>query len=59
MPVKDILGTARTGFGCLNEHEFVLLGGRLRAWTVKSGALSNSASWEEEILTAIRKGTPP
>jgi len=27
VPVERVIGTARTGFGCLNEYEFVLLGG--------------------------------
>ena len=27
VPVERILSTARTGFGCLNEFEFVVIGG--------------------------------
>jgi hypothetical protein len=30
VPVRRILGSCVTGFGCLNEQEFVLLGGRVR-----------------------------
>jgi len=26
VPLKNIIATARSGFGCLNEQEFVLLG---------------------------------
>jgi len=26
VPVRNILGTAKTGFGCLNEGEFVIFG---------------------------------
>lgn len=28
IPVSRIVGTARTGFGCLNEYEFVVIGGK-------------------------------
>lgn len=31
---SQIIGTARTGFGCLNEHEWVLLGGRQPAYVI-------------------------
>lgn len=27
MPANRVIGTARTGFGCLNEWEFVISGG--------------------------------
>ena len=26
VPADRIIGTARTGFGCLNEYEFIVLG---------------------------------
>ena len=34
IPVHRILATARTGYGCLNESEFVVLGGRYPAFVM-------------------------
>lgn len=31
VPVEQILSSAKTGLGCLHEHEFVVLGGRFRS----------------------------
>lgn len=53
VPVEKVLGTARTGFGCLNEHEYVLLGGDIRGFT-----MPDTGNFEQAIISAIKKGNP-
>lgn len=34
VPVSRIVGTARTGFGCLNEYEYVVIGGKANDYAI-------------------------
>jgi hypothetical protein len=38
VPIGKVIGFASNGFGCLNEYEVVLIGGRTQARLVKSGS---------------------
>jgi hypothetical protein len=57
VPISQVLGSARTGFGCLNEHEFVLLGGQYRVWSLMGPhyELKQLAQQAEDI---IKQGIP-
>lgn len=62
IPVNQLLGSARTGFGCLSEHEFVVLGGELRAWNSNLSTINKfgggGSTWKKAIEDAIKEGTP-
>jgi len=37
VPAKNIIGTPRSGFGCLTESEFVVMGGKPQSWATIVG----------------------
>lgn len=61
VPITKILGTARTGYGCLNESEFVILGGRYPAFiqTTRDTDLRDGSDLvASAVLAAARKYRP-
>ena len=53
VPVSKILSSARTGYGCLNESEFVILGGRYPSFIMRRGAVQR-----EEFMRILRSFKP-
>lgn len=59
VPRERILATSRTGYGCLAEAEFVVLGGEGTAycWTWKAGHMwPSSQKFKEAVDTFVQKG---
>jgi hypothetical protein len=60
VPASRVLGTWRTGFGCQNEEEVVLLGGRINTlWATKKNVKKNSVvALHQAAVTHVKPKTP-
>lgn len=56
VPASQILGTARSGFGCLNEQEVVVLGGKHRAFVARTEDLTDFDRFKRAAQEAHRNG---
>lgn len=54
VPISEVLGTARTGYGCLNESEFVLLGRQLKASTMFGHSYKVSGYKHTKGMSAVK-----
>lgn len=54
VPVEQVFSTSRTGVGCINEHEMVLLGGRHTGFTHSFRAAEDFADNNEREIPGLR-----
>ncbi len=55
VPASQVISTPRTGFGCLSEHEVVVLGGTIKAVVLDRHL---TADWSNHVAAALRGEKP-
>lgn len=57
IPVRNIIGSARTGFGCLTEGEFVVMGNSIPGATaIVAGRDASMTETKDRIVAAVTEG---